>query len=198
MRFSFGGVSLTCVGKAAPPRPTTPASRMRARRSSTDRADQSDAAGQEPPSGDSPSGVSMTTVGTSVGMAGCRCGRTAVTFPEIGACTAAETKPPGSPIGWPARTRSPSFTRGFAGAPVCMCSGTMTRLGSGMSSMDFRSVQCLFPGGCTPPLKVRALMVVPAVFYSPAPERQHSGGMPPARENTNCVYLSEVEVAPDG
>ena len=166
IRFSFGGVSFTWVGNAAPPRPTTPASRMRARSSSTERPDQSAASGHEPPSGAAPSGVSMTTVGTRYGMAGCRCGRTAVTFPEMLACTAADTKPPGSPIICPARTVSPSFTRAFAGDPVCMCRGMMTRLGSGMSSMGFRSVQCLFPGGCTPPLKVRALMILSAAFYS--------------------------------
>ena len=38
IRFSFGGVSFTWVGNAAPPRPTTPASRMRARRSSAESA----------------------------------------------------------------------------------------------------------------------------------------------------------------
>ena len=92
----------------------------------------------------------------------------------------------------------PLLHAGPGGDPVCMCNGTMTRRGSGMSSMGFRSVQCLFPGGCTPPLKVRALMILPAVFYSPALERQPSGSMLPLSKNTYIEYLSVTRLAPNG
>ena len=56
-------------------------------------------------------------------------------------------------------TVSPTFTIGFAGAPMCMETGRITWSGAGMASMGLVFVAALYPGsecgpGCMPPRNV--------------------------------------------
>jgi hypothetical protein len=92
-----------------------------------------------------PCGGPMDRTGT--GMAGCGSGAIDATFPEMLAWMGEETKPVLSPIFCPATTRSPSFTTGSQGAPVCCWRGMITLRGRGIVSMGLPSVQCLFSGG---------------------------------------------------
>ena len=55
---------------------------------------------------------------------GLRRDATATTRPVTGLCNVVDTKPPGVPITCPRRTRSPAFTVGVHGAPVCWFSGS--------------------------------------------------------------------------
>ena len=57
-----------------------------------------------------------------------------LTLPETPEWIAAETNPPASATGWPTFTRSPAFTRGFAGAPMCMVMGSTISGGTGIRS----------------------------------------------------------------
>ena len=54
---------------------------------------------------------------------------TAVTVPEILACTGALKRDVGLPIICPMDTAAPSRTAGEAGVPICCCMGMMTSLG---------------------------------------------------------------------
>ena len=114
-----GGLSLTWVGKVAPPRPTTPAalilSRMAALSSgmAVTRSWLRSIAGSH----SSPS----TAISTCIMKLPARSwrGAMALTVPDTGEWTKAEMKPPGSAITWPTSTLSPGATSGLAGAPRC-------------------------------------------------------------------------------
>ena len=61
------------------------------------------------------------------------------TLPETGECTLAPSLPSGtSPITWPRRTSSPTFTTGTQGAPMCWLSGTFS-VSPGSSGIIARS-----------------------------------------------------------
>ena len=153
MGLSFGGESFTCVGNAAPPRPTMPASRMAPSSpagSSTSPTGASDGSHSSRPS------FPITTDATRRPPAtthGCM----PLTLPETGACTAALTYPSGAPTFCPMYTRSPAFTSGLHGAPTCCKSGTTASSGAGMSSTAFAPVMRFSSSpsrGCTPRRKV--------------------------------------------
>ena len=117
-----GGDSLTWVGKVAPPRPTTPPRRIFSRMAlpssgmSVIRVSEV----SMPSSHSSPSrAISMVITGLPARSAR---GAIDLTVPETEAWMKAETKPPGSAIGWPTFTLSPTATSGFAGAPICCAS----------------------------------------------------------------------------
>ncbi len=166
--FSFGGESFTWVGKAAPPKPTMPASRTSRRISS---ADGSRPAGTSRRVSCCSSAVLMTIANWRVPV---KCGRgsTATTTPAPGACTGAEMKASASPIFWPARTASPLLTSGRQGAPVCWLSGTINSGGSGISTTPMPAVPALHSAGWTPPLNKLATnppTLRQTAFYSRQP-----------------------------
>ena len=113
------GLSLTCAGKVAPPRPTTPAalifSRMAALSSgmAVTRSLLRSIAGSH----SSPS-TAISTCVTKLPARSLR-GAMALTVPDTGEWTKAEMNPPGSAITWPTLTLSPTATSGLAGAPRC-------------------------------------------------------------------------------
>ena len=72
---------------------------------------------------------------------------------EVGACLGTLTKPRGSAIGCPFRTRSPRATTGAAGAPMCWDSGITSSGGMPASAIGTRKDWCLFSGGWMPPWK---------------------------------------------
>ena len=126
-------MSLTWVGKVAPPIPTMPAARIRSRSSSA-----VSFAGSAPASpstqASSPSGR-ITTAG-SARPEGCGRGSTATTSPEVEACTGTETKPLAVPTTSPFLTFSPTVRRplparrcaGRGGSPAPRAGGRFDRL----------------------------------------------------------------------
>ncbi|MCY1532732.1 hypothetical protein D9M68_680200 [compost metagenome] len=70
-----------------------------------------------------------------------------LTVPEVGACSAALTKPLAAAISCPLSTRWPRATTGSAAAPMCWLSGNTRRLGSGAGWIDVRLESCLRSGG---------------------------------------------------
>ena len=72
----------------------------------------------------------------------------------------AEMNPAACPISCPAFTRSPFFTVGMAGAPICWDRGIITCSGRGRTEMG-ACADNLFSGGCTPPI----LKVLSTVLY---------------------------------
>ena len=156
-----GGHSFTCVGKHAPPIPTTPAAFTRltissgvssgwsSRRSSLSERSMFS-------SHSSPSTFMITAVriypDASMALP------TLSTVPETEECIGALTNPPASAIIVPTFTLSPFFTMGFAGAPMCCPIGNTACFGNGAGCVT-ASLLSLFSAGCIPPiLNVRVFM----------------------------------------
>ena len=117
MRMPGAGVSLTLLGKAAPPRPTMPAQRMRSRSASG--SGRVESGGGNSAQASSPS-VSIRMQGALMPEAwGTGRSSMAITVPELEAWIVALSRPCASPINCPLRTRSPTATTGLAGAPMC-------------------------------------------------------------------------------
>ena len=147
---SLSEASFIAVGKPAPPRPATPASRTRS----------SSAALVSPrqlsnPSQPIHSSLPSSEISMQVSVRPDACGTArasiAVTVPELGAWTGTLTGPCASAIICPPRTLSPTSTTGRAGAPICCVTGRTSLLGISQSlthpgfDMSFRS------GGWIPP-----------------------------------------------
>ena len=112
--------AFTLPGKAAPPMPTMPASRMAWRISSS-------VPGRGLVTVSSLKSFSMTTA-RAVPAVGWGRLSMATTVPETEAWTGTH-RPSASPIFWPRFTVSPTWTRGTQGAPICCCMGITTTEG---------------------------------------------------------------------
>ena len=140
--------SLTCVGKPAPPTPTSPQAWTAASRDS----------------------LSLTTGGWQAGSTvwlpsqwiatawqtaplTIRIGATSTTVPETLEWILALTKPPALPIKVPTITGSPFLTTGSAGAPMCIDIGITTFSGTGIWTVAIPAVA--FSCGTTAPLAER-------------------------------------------
>ena len=146
-RFPGGGLSLTDVGKPAPPIPHIPASSTRFKSSSRVAVFQSSGGrigvdelvggGVGELVSGAGSGVAVVSRITASALppAGPRRFSTALTLPSAGARTHTEIKPFFSPITWPRFTKSPGLTRHFAGAPRCCDIETTSSAGSGSFSI---------------------------------------------------------------
>ena len=108
---------LTCVGKVAPPIPTIPAFFTISTISSTVRASGSAGAFTSSLTVFWKS-FSITTDTMSPPIEKGR-GSMAFTVPETLAWMGADTNLSLSPINWPTLTKSPAFTTGVQGAPIC-------------------------------------------------------------------------------
>jgi hypothetical protein len=75
------------------------------------------------------------------------------TLPAIDACMGTDITPSASAMTCALITRSPTFTMGTAGLPICWDMGIRTFRGGEGLRIDFLFVNCFFSGGCTPPLK---------------------------------------------
>ena len=119
-----GGLYLTWVGNAAPPMPTRPARWISATNSS---ADSSSGAGAPAGRWGTISWVEKGSASISIAATSLPAGwvrwAMALTVPVTGAWRVMETKPPASATTWPRSTRSPTWTTGLHGAPVCWESG---------------------------------------------------------------------------
>ena len=154
MRWPGGTRSLTLLGKAAPPRPTMPAQRMRSRRAS--------GSGLGPRGGGSSAQASRPSV--SMRMQGALSpeawgtGRSSIatTVPELGAWTVALMDPWASPINWPLPTRSPTPTSGLAGAPICCWRGMTSKGDRGAVARGAALDRAFSSGRCRPPWKVHS------------------------------------------
>ena len=137
-RLVGGGLSLTAVGKPAPPMPQMPACSTRFSNSSLEAVFQSSGARTGETPGTAPSGASAVVSRiTASALAPVGPGRfsTALTRPSAGARTRTEMKPFFSPMSWPRRTKSPAFTTHFAGAPRCWLIETTSSAGTGIRSI---------------------------------------------------------------
>ena len=147
-----GGESLTCVGKVAPPRPTTPPRRILSRMAllSAGISVTSVSVVSMPSSHSSPStAISMQVWGLP---ARSLRGPMDLTVPETEEWMNADTKPPGSATTWPTFTLSPTATTGFAGAPMCWDMDRYTVGASGSCSIA-HSREILLSCGWTPPME---------------------------------------------
>ena len=115
IRASFGGESLTCVGNAAPPRPTTPACWTASTISLGSSVSHSGTRRGRGTCAENGS-VVMQTAGVTV-PSGWGLSSTPLTVPDTEACTGTETKPSDSATLSPRSTRSPALTIGRAGLP---------------------------------------------------------------------------------
>ena len=103
-----------------------------------------------------PSGSMMTdSVGSPEGCAARRAS-TAMTLPEVGAWTAAETHLSASPMRCPLRTLSPALTSGCGVPPMLWCSGTINCAGIGAVPIAACSEGALWVSGLTPPLNLKS------------------------------------------
>lgn len=162
--FPGGGVSLTWVGKVAPPRPTTPQafilSRMKPLSSGisvTRVSERSIPSAQVSPS---------TAISTCITMLPARSLRGAMPFtvPLAGEWTKAEMNPPGSAITWPVMTASPTATTGLAGAPRCWAMDTYMVLGREASRWRSRGRAYCHPDGH--PLWKKSTYSLEASFFT--------------------------------
>ena len=162
MAFSSFGASLTCVGKHAPPKPTTP-------HSFTDSLIYSLVKGSLGTS------YSISSYCSSFSMIidktfepfGTSLGSIFLTVPEIDEWILAETNPFALAISCPLSTLSPISITGTAGAPICWDTGITTSF-PGFTFLTATSFESSFPSyGWTPPLNVRIDIFLPlSIFYS--------------------------------
>jgi len=149
---STGRPSLSAVGKAAPPRPTIPASSIRARSSAGSRSAQSGSGGSR--------SVAVSAGSTSSTMQGpgrplaCGTGWSSIarTTPAAGACRWAP-RPSARAMRWPRATRALTATFGTAAWPACWPSGRMSTGGSGQAREGSRVACALCPVSGRPPGK---------------------------------------------
>ena len=153
MAFSSFGVILTLVGKPAPPRPTIPACFTISRISALEREAGSLSSPNPSTARYSPSFSTMMDM-TLLPFTIMR-GSIFFTLPETEQFTTAEMNPPASAIFCPTSTSSPTFTSGFAGAPMCCESGYTISPDVGFSWVTGLSIESSLPSnGWTPPLNV--------------------------------------------
>src|SRR3990172_7440359 len=146
--WSFGGESLTCVGKAAPPSPTTPASWTTLTTCSGDRLCQSGTIrGRGTCAENRATAIRTASAVLPSGWGHCSM---ATTVPAADAWTGAEMNPSATASTSPRSTRSPGRTTIFAGFPACWRTGSTTSSGKGMRWIGSFSVSSFRVGGWTP------------------------------------------------
>ena len=119
---SFGGASFTCVGKAAPPSPTTPASWTACTTCSVRSASQYGTSRGRTICG----AYRSTSIRTASAIVPSGCGHqsTSTTVPAADAWIGTDMKPSASPTLSPRSTRSPTLTHTIAGLPACCRRGS--------------------------------------------------------------------------
>ena len=186
--MSLFRVSLTCVGKAAPPWPTSPARR-------TAWTISSGPCSSMPPVGHGPPKTSSNRARperdcSSAALIGttstCRPLGSVVTVaraaaPAMLAWTGAETKASESPTTSPTATSARGLSVDLHGAPRCCCKAMRTSEGAGKTSMGASAERLFRSGGCSPRAKVPLPRVgtVSTLIPSPYPHALRVVRRPP-------------------